>query len=353
MQKSTKAKRYLSAALISIIIVTLQSSIIMLISAAAFINANTSAYMWFGVDIDDENWNAKSQYSWESRANIRSDIVNKAWSESFLEVPLNYYSADNLIIAFANALHRDINASADSSEQYDNTIYAVIESNEIKSYVGDFLRQQAGCLIGDNRMPTPNRNELKNIISASFESHGNEQTQMWYDENENALIESFYAGLIATNDRFSETLLTDNEPLAEAVLTFKVLNLSICVYFMIVAIIICSVVMKFVLTSIPDFCVFMFFNQIASILMSIGYIFCVGDISLVVLGNIFTPGATMVADTKQLMWLLVSIYGIAATIFGVYAIERRWGFKNVIHKTRITLKRLFSKKSEQKHDTLL
>lgn len=332
MSKSKHFKHNLTSLILSILIVILLSSSILLTAASILINPNTAAHMWFNVDLDDAVWMKEVEYNWDHIVSINHDLVRSEWVESISEIPIDYYSTDAILMGYAEILSKDLNASSTASEQFDNTIYDIIGSEQMKQYVDDFLRQQAGYLIGDNRIPIPNKSELDGILSVAVTDIGGEHIQAWYTENKNVVIESLYAGLISTNDNFSVKMLTTNESFSEACMVFKVLNLSIVVYVLLVLAIALSAVIFFMQDKVK-FSLFMMGNQIGSLLISILYTIGIGDVSFVVLGNTFAPTEIMVRDTQHFMIMVLAAYGIAAAVFGLLTIHFKWKFSDLTRKT--------------------
>lgn len=325
--------------LLSIFIIILLSSVVLLGSASVLINKNTAAHVWFDVPIDSESWLDSPKYNWRSFEQIDKTFIREKWVNILSEIPVDYYTTDIVLLNFSKSVNLDINADVASDSQFDNSIFDVMESETVTTYVNEFVRQQAGYLIGDNLLPVPNKTDIEHMLTASVMNEGSDLLQRWYDENKAYVIESFYSILLNTNNLFNQEIIESDTSFAESVLVFKVLNLNICLWIILAITVILVCIASFLQTKC-FFLTFMAIYQFCSGVLSTIFLLNINSISFIVVDDVFSPTKQMISHTQSaLIWIPI-IYALLSLVFALLAVHKKWGITNIFQSIR----RFFLKK---------
>lgn len=332
----------ISSSILSILIIFLLSLVVLLGAASVLINANTAAYVWFDVGIDSETWLSGPKYNWKNPTQIDEMFIRDKWVSVLSDVPIDYYAPEEILLNFAQAINSDINNEIATNSQFDNSIFDVMESETVTAYVNEFIRQQAGYLIGDNSLPLPDKTDINHILSASVRDKGSDLLQQWYNENKAYVTESFYSVLLSTNNLFDQTIVESDTSFVESVLILKVLNLNICIWIILGVAVVLFCITSFLRTKFFFF-TFTAVSLFLSSVLSTAFLLKIGSISFFVVGNTFTPTKQMILHIQTaLIWIPI-VYVFISLVFSLLAIHKKWGIKNIFQSIRRSFLKKFKK----------
>lgn len=330
------------SSVLSIFIIFLLSSIILLGASSILINANTAAHIWFDVPVDSESWLEKPKYDWKHSEKINEIFIQENWINVLSDVPINYYTPEVILLSFAKSVNSDVNIDIVTESQFDNSIFDVLESESLVQYTNEFIRQQAGYLIGDNSLPSPSKADIKQLLTTSMQEKGSEQLQRWFLDNEDYLVESFFAVLLSSNKMFDEKIIGSDSSFAESVLVFKVLNLNISIWIFLAASIVLFCILSFSQNRLRFF-VFSIIALFVSGLLSILFLSGMNDLSFVVTDGIFSPTDQMISHLKSILYWIPTVYISLSFIFVLLAVDKKWGISNLFRSIRKFFLNFFKK----------
>ncbi len=145
-KKRNEQARFSITIAILIFVVLLESLLLPALLTSSFINRNSAAHMLFNMDMDME-WNSKSEYSWKP-SEINQEQVNTAWSNFLGDAFVEGYTED----FYANKIVLLLEQESGVSK---SDIASTMNVSKLKDYTNDFIKMQAGHLVGDNIIPSP------------------------------------------------------------------------------------------------------------------------------------------------------------------------------------------------------
>lgn len=307
MNKKTTVK--IVFMVIFLLILTLIESIILpTLIASSFVNKNTAAYMLFAVDMP-EHWNEHSKYIWIDTDLTYKETVNEDWLSDMSEIMVESYDKDHYTYVITNIMVSESGTTVDFE-----TLWDALDESEFGLYMDDFVRMQAGYLVGDNLPPIPITTDLHSKLNDVVNTINNEELTVWYASNENAMVSSLKAAMLSANDVFSIEILETHPVFSESCLTLKILNVLLLFYSGIAFVVIlafCAIKLcrnKFIWIS-------MAITQLFSAIAAAATYFSLEDINFVVLGIPYQPSSLMVKECWPIFLVLLGVELILCGVF--------------------------------------
>lgn len=264
--------------------------------SASFINKNTAAYMVFDVEMD-EKWNKHTEYVWVDQNMSYKDSINQEWSAGMGDIFLEGYTSDYYVAVVSELISAQTNVNI-------NDVYPAFENSEFRIYTNEFIKMQAGYLVGDNIPPTPNTEKLKECLDKTIENINNESIATWYAENDTVLVSSLKDAMVNSNDIFSADMLEKYPVFGESCLTLKILNILLLFYSLLAFIVIfVFCIIKLCKTKYTWF--MLAGAQVVSAIVAIFTYFGLKDIHFVVFGVPYAPTSEMIKDCWPMLLILV------------------------------------------------
>lgn len=321
--RNEKLRFYVSVFLLFIVIL-LESVIMPTMLSASFINRNTAAYMFFDIPFGYD-WNAKSEYTWQTEDMVQENI-NTEWSqfigEAFVENYVDGFYTDKVVdlIVKETGLDKKIFESAMSISTFND-------------YTNDFIRMQAGHLVGDNLLPIPSAAKLEESLGKVVALINNDVLNTWYDANKTTLAHSIADAMNRSSDYLMGEAMNNRPAFKESILILKLLNLQI-VFYVVMAVL---AVLFFCLIKVCDnnkTWISLAITQALGLICALSIYFDLDKIYLVVLGNEFAANQTMIRDVSTLAIIGFAVFVLSIGAFVALHFSKKKTIKSVISKKK-------------------
>ena len=264
--------------------------------SASFINKNTAAYMIFDVEMD-EKWNKHTEYVWVDQSTTYKDFINQEWSAGMGDIFLEGYTSDYYVAVVSELI-------AAQSGVTINDIYPAFDNSEFRVYTNEFIKMQAGYLVGDNIPPTPNTEKLQECLDKTIANIEIESITTWYSEHNVELVASLKDAMVNSNDMFSADMLEKYPVFGESCLTLKIINILLLFYSLLAFIVIfVFCIIKLCKTKYTWF--MLAGTQVVSAIVAVFTYFGLNDINFVVFGVPYAPTSEMIKDCWPMLLILV------------------------------------------------
>ena len=293
-----------------LILTFIESILLPTLISSSFVNKNTAAYMLFAVDMP-EHWNEHSSYNWIDTDATYKETSDEDWVNQMSEVMVESYDKDHYTYNMAAIMLNESGSSIDFELLWD-----ALDESEFGLYLDEFVRMQAGYLVGDNLPPIPSTSDLHSKLNNVVNTINDEALTNWYVVNENKIVSSLKSAMINSNDVFSVEILETQPVFSESCLTLKILNVLLVFYASVALIVIfafCVIKLfknKFTWISLA---ITQLFSAIAATLTY----FSLCDINFVVLGVPYQPTSLMVSDCLPIYLMLLASELVLCAIFTV------------------------------------
>lgn len=309
MAKKNENIKIIVSIILLVIVFIAEMMILPSLTMTSFINKNTAAYMLFDVPIYD-HWNAYSEYSWNNSDESYKEHINPEWSDSIADTFLEEYTAEyyieeviDIIVANTSLIHNDL--------------FGIFYVSSFGSYTNEYMKMQAGFLVGDNMLPTPDFAIVQDLLDKAIALVKSDELNEWYAPNRVALAASVQDSMIRTSEYFAEKTLSD-DAFGEACMVLKVVNVLILFYVLLSIVVILSYATVKIFKNKYTW-LSMAITQWASALACIGVYFSLSDLGLVVLGFPFTPTNDMIRDVLP---IFIAVFLIEVALgFGFYCLK--------------------------------
>lgn len=293
MEKKSLTKIIISVIML-ICLIALQSMLLPSLISSSFINKNTAAYMIFDVEMD-EVWNKHSDYTWIDQDTSYKDSINQEWSTGIGDIFIEGYTSDYYVASVSELIAAQTQTSA-------NNLYDYFDNSSFRYYTNEFIKMQAGYLVGDNIPPTPDTQKLQEYLDATIDNVTDDDIKTWYSEHRVELVSSLKDAMVNSNDLFSSDMLEKHPVFAESCLILKILNLLLLFYSTLAL----SIILIFCLIKVCKnkyTWVMLAVSQFVTAIATISTYFSLSDINFVVFGIPYSPTSEMIYDC----WLIFAI----------------------------------------------
>ena len=322
-EKLEKINTIISIILV-VLIVALETTFLPTILSASFINRNSAAHMLFDMNMDVE-WNSKTEYEWTADERLAENI-NEVWSSEISDLFVEGYTQN----FYTNKIIAIVDKETDADMHQFRTAILISTFND---YTNDFIKMQAGFLVGDNGMPEPSVAFIQESLGKVFALVNDDLLNEWYQSNAVVLSTSLAHAMTMSNEYLSNEALQSNENFKEAVLVLKILNLFIAFYFILGIIVILMFCMLKIIYCNKTYLV-LFIGQCVAAFMSTIHCLDLSSIGLMVLGHPYTPTQVMIKDALPLGIATIVILLIVGCVFLALHFNKKKNFKAVISRKK-------------------
>ena len=324
MEKKSITKIIVSVIML-IILMVLQSMLLPSLISSSFINKNTASYMIFDIEMDGA-WNKHSEYTWIDQDTSYKDFINQEWSTGIGDIFLEGYTSDYYVAAISELIATQTKTSVDD-------MYDCFENSEFSYYTNEFIKMQAGYLVGDNIPPTPNTQKLQESLDLTMSKITDENITTWYAEHNLEIVGSLKDAMVNSNELFSSDMLEKNPIFAESCLILKILNLLLLFYSTLalsIILIFCLIKVcknKYTWTMLAT-------SQLVAALATISTYFSLKNINFVVFGIPYSPTYEMIHDCWPIFVVLLACEIILGALFILIKIFGKKMVPRVISKKK-------------------
>ena len=289
-----------------VFLILMEAMLLPALISSSLINKNTAAYMIFDVEMS-EQWNERTEYTWIDPDTSYKESIHQEWSNALGDIFIEGYTADYYVAVVSELIAAQTDIDVD-------VIYDKMEGTAFSKYTNEFIKMQAGYLVGDNIPPTPSTEKLREALDVAIKNVDNADLNAWYEQNDTTLVSSLKNAMISSNELFSAKMLEDNPIFGESCLTLKILNLLLLFYSALAIIVILGFcIIKACRTKFtwPMLAI----SQFLSALICIPTYFSLYNINFVVFGIPYTPTATMIKDAMPMLLILFACELLVGGLF--------------------------------------
>lgn len=309
MVKKNENIKIIVTIVLLVVVFLVETMILPSLVMTSFINKNTAAYMLFDVPMYD-HWNAYSEYSWNKVDDSYKEHINPEWSDAIADTFLEEYTTEYYVDELIDII-------VENTSLVHNDLFGIFYVSSFGSYTNEYIKMQAGFLVGDNMLPTPDFAIVQDLLDKAIALVKNDELNEWYASNRVALAASIQDSMIRTSNYFAEKTLSD-DAFGEACMVLKVVNVLILFYTLLAIIVIISyAAVKIFKNKYTWLC--MAITQWASAIACIAVYSSLSDLGLVVLGFPFTPTSDMIKDVLP---IFIAVFVIEVALgFGFYCLK--------------------------------
>ena len=289
-----------------IFIIIMEAMLLPALISSSLINKNTAAYMIFDVEMS-EKWNERTEYTWIDPDTSYKDSINQEWSSAFGDIFIEGYTADYYVAVVSELLAAQTSLDVDA-------IYDKLQTSSFGTYSNEFIKMQAGYLVGDNIPPTPSTEKLRETLDVAIKNVDDEELNTWYEQHNVELTASLKDAMVDSNELFSASMLEENPIFGESCLTLKILNLLLLFYSALAIIVILGFcVIKVCKTKFtwPMLAI----SQFLSACICLSTYLSLKNINFVVFGIPYAPTDIMIRDSMPMFLILLACELLAGALF--------------------------------------
>jgi hypothetical protein len=262
--------------------------------------------MLFDVEMDGK-WNEHSEYIWVDTDTTYKASVNKEWSAGIGDIFLEGYTSDHYVACISELISAQTGVTL-------SDIYDSLENSNLRLYTNEFIKMQAGYLVGDNISPTPNTEKLRECLDSAIVLINNDSVTEWYAQHNVELNASLKDAMVNSNDAFSASMLEKNPNFAESCLILKILNLLLLFYSVLAMIVILMFcIIKLCKTKYTWF--MLAGAQVLAAFAGLSTYFGLKNMSFVVFGIPYSPTAEMIHDCWPMLFILTTVELLIGGLF--------------------------------------
>ena len=303
MKKKDYVKKITTIVLV-VVLAFLEIMMLPTLVLSSFINHNTAAYMLFDVPIE-ETWERPADYNWNDADETYLENISEDFA-ILTDIPFDNYNKWHYLDKMSTIIMDNTDISEDDVE-------ALWNNSSVDAYINEFVKMQAGYLVGDNMMPTPYIEDINKVMDASVNRINNASLSSWYNENGVAFKASLKHAMVKSNELLQSKLTDKSLAFGETCSLLKILNLMIVFYVILsISIIIIYALFKALLNSwtymslLISHIVVIFATTVTYIDMT--------SFNLVVFGVPYSPTAEMVAACSHMYTILMMCFSVFALV---------------------------------------
>ena len=186
-------------------------------------------------------------------------------------------------------------------------------NSTIDAYINEFVKMQAGYLVGDNMMPTPYMDDISKELDASVSRLNNDNFSSWYNENGVSLKASLKHAMVKSNEVLQSKLVDKNIVFGETCSILKILNLMVVFYVIISIIIVVGYIILKVFGNAWTYAALIISHMITILATTATYM-DMTSFNLVVFGIPYSPTKEMVLSCAPMYVFLMIVFSIITFI---------------------------------------
>jgi hypothetical protein len=303
MKRNQILQRTITVLLI-VVLTLLEIMMLPTLVLSSFINHNTAAYMLFDVPIE-EAWEQPADYKWNDTDEAYIENINEKY-ESLMDVPFDNYNKWHYLDEMSTIFMEQGGLTEEDIELLWN-------NSTIDAYINEFVKMQAGYLVGDNMIPTPYLDDISKELDASVARLNNAQFSSWYNDNGISLKSSLKHAMVKSNEVLHSKLVDQNIVFGETCSILKVLNLMVAFYVILSIIIVLGYILLKVFANAWTYAVLIISHMTAMLATTATYM-DMTSFNLVVFGIPYSPTKEMVLSCAPMYVFIMMVFGLITFI---------------------------------------
>jgi hypothetical protein len=302
--KRNKVPQRVITVLLIIVLTFLEIMLLPTLVLSSFINHNTAAYMLFDVPIE-ETWEQPADYKWNDTDEAYLENVSDDYA-ALTDIPFEVYNKWHYLDKMSTIF-------MEKGGLTENDIELLWNNSSIDAYINEFVKMQAGYLVGDNMLPTPYLDDINKELDASVTRLNNEKFSSWYNENGTALKASLKHAMVKSNEVLQSKLLDKNLAFGETCSILKIFNIMIVFYVVLSLVVIIGYILFKLFGNAWTYSVLIISHVTAMLATSATYM-DMTSFNLVVFGIPYSPTKEMVRSCAPMYVFLMIVFALITFI---------------------------------------
>lgn len=302
--KRNKVPQRVVTVLLIVILTFLEVMMLPTLVLSSFINHNTAAYMLFDVPIE-ETWEQPADYQWNDTDETYLENVSEDYS-SLTDIPFEVYNKWHYLNEMSNIF-------MENGGLTESDIELLWNNSSIDAYINEFVKMQAGYLVGDNMLPTPYLEDINKELDASVARLNNEQFSSWYNDHGVALKSSLKHAMVKSNEVLQAKLMDKNLTFGETCSILKILNLMVVFYVILSIVIIVGYILLKAFGNTWTYAA-LIISHIITMLATTATFMDMTSFNLVIFGVPYSPTREMVLSCAPMYVFLMFVFALITFI---------------------------------------